>query len=118
MDMDHRRVSRVKVKLLHPVETLPSATESFQVASAQAAPAPKKPRKPRAAKPRRKSVAAVHDEPMPVAPAETSLAAPPVSAPAIHEPAPNAQEGEKGRDSETSSESSKVRENAKAAESK
>jgi putative hemolysin len=118
MDMDHRRVSRVKVKQLHPVEAQPSATESFQVASTQAAPAPKKPRKPRAAKPRRKSVAAVHDEPMPVEPAETSLAAPPVSAPAIHEPAPNAQEGEKGRDSETSSESSKVRENAKAAESK
>jgi putative hemolysin len=118
MDMDHRRVSRVKVKLLHPVEAQPSATESFQVASTQTAPAPKKPRKPRAAKPRRKSVAAVHDEPMPVERAETSLADPPVSAPAIHEPAPNAQEGAKGRDSEKSSESSKLRENAKAAESK
>lgn len=118
MDMDHRRVSRVKVKLLHPVETQPSATESFQVASAQAAPAPKKPRKPRAAKPRRKSVAAVHDEPMPVERAETSLADPPVSAPGIHEPAPSAQEGAKGHDSEKSSESSKLRENAKAAESK
>jgi putative hemolysin len=118
MDMDHRRVSRVKVKLLHPVETLPSASESFQVASTKAAPAPKKPRKPRAAKPRRKSVAAVHDEPMPVERAETSLADPPVSAPEIHEPAPNAQEDAKGRDNEKSSESSKLRENAKAAESK
>jgi hypothetical protein len=54
---------------------------------------------------------------MPVERAETSLADP-AAAPAIHEPAPNAQEGAKGRDSEKSSESSKLRENAKAAESK
>jgi putative hemolysin len=117
MEMDHRRVSRVKVKLLHPVEMVPSTTESSQAASTQAAPAPKKPRKPRAAKPRRKP-AAVHDEPMPVERAETSPADPPVSAPAIHEPAPNAQEGVKGGDSEKSGESSRLRENAKAAESK
>jgi magnesium and cobalt exporter, CNNM family len=118
MDMDHRRVSRVKVKQLHPVETQPSTTESAEGAAAQAAPAPKKPRKPRVAKPRRKSVAAVHDEPMPVERAETSLPDPPAPAPAIREPAPNAQEGAKGGDSEKSSESSKLRENAKAAESK
>jgi hypothetical protein len=118
MDMDHRRVSRVKVKSLRPVEAKPSAIESFQVETPQPAPASKKPRKHRAAKPRHKSAAPVHDPPMPLRHGEGAPAENAVTAPPIHEPAPNANEHTKDHDSSKPGENSAAHENAKAAENK
>lgn len=118
MDMDHRRVSRVKVKSLHPVEAKPSATESIQIETQQPGPASKKPRKPRVAKPRHKSAAPVDDQPMPLQHGESAPTEHAVPAPAIHEPAPNANEHTKDHDSSKPGENSAAHENAKAAENK
>ena len=118
MDMDHRRVSRVKVKSLHPVEAKPSASESFQIETPQPGPASKKPRKPRVAKPRHKSAAPVDDQPMPLQHGESAPTEHAVPAPAIHEPAPNANEHTKDHDTSKPGENSAAHENAKAAENK
>jgi putative hemolysin len=118
MDMDHRRVSRVKVKSLRPVETQPSASESFQIETPQPAPASKKPRKPRVAKPRHKSVAPVDDQPIPLQHGESAPAEHAVPAPASHEPAPNANERTKNHDSSKPGENSAAHENTKTAENK
>jgi putative hemolysin len=111
MDVDHRRVSRVKVKSLHPVELRSSTAASAQSAASTAAPAPKKPRKPRVAKPRHKSAAAIHSEAPPQLTQSTS-GGESESAPATHDAIPKAHEDTKAR------EDSKLREDAKAVENK
>ena len=104
MEMDHRRVSRVKIKSLHPTETPLSTAESVHVARAAADPAPKKPRKRRIAKPRHKSVAAIHNEATPASPE---------SAPAPHTANPKRPENANGQDAASSRAESDTREHSK-----